>query len=301
MVVGSVVRRIDDRFSFDRSAVTWVGLVIFLSVPVALGDSIGGQEVELLAPANQAVDKAADPDRLGQINSSIDEINAMINDVARATIPHQFDDTRKWGQTKRVWDGLKISREGLQIKTKRRWKDANHGTWKRYQVRLIDPDDSFQISIGKLEKISEGRARFDATFDARLDAFGRFSEWNRGVQLISVGVDAIGRVRLRVTCELGVKLDPSKLPPDVLLDPVVTAADLQLVEFEVERISDISGPVAEGLGRGIREILEDRLAKDRPKLVAKINRQIDKKRDKLRLSFQDLLTSKWKALVGNME
>jgi hypothetical protein len=44
--------------------------------------------------------------------------------------------------------------------------------------------------------------------------------------------------------------------------------------------------------------LDQELAKQNRKLPEKINRQIDKNRDRLRLSVQDLLTTQWGPLAA---
>lgn len=52
------------------------------------------------------------------------------------------------------------------------------------------------------------------------------------------------------------------------------------------------------MGEEARDLLDKELAKQNQKLPGKINRQIDKNRDKLRLSVQDLLTSQWGSMAA---
>jgi hypothetical protein len=52
------------------------------------------------------------------------------------------------------------------------------------------------------------------------------------------------------------------------------------------------------LGEEARDLLDKELAKQNQKLPSKINRQIEKNRDKLRLSVQDLLASQWGGLAA---
>jgi uncharacterized FlaG/YvyC family protein len=51
------------------------------------------------------------------------------------------------------------------------------------------------------------------------------------------------------------------------------------------------------LGEAAQEVLENKVADQRQKLVERINRQIDKRRSKLRISLHDLLVSQWGQLV----
>ena len=217
----------------------------------------------------------------------------LITRIALENIPHEYVDNKDWGKTTEIWAGIRIRREGLRITTKRRKKQVNHGTWKRYRISLVDPEQRFHVRVENVHETAEGRVEFDAWVDASLSVFGRLSQWERSVQLLSIGVDADARVRLRVHCSLGVELDPMNLPPDVVLDPVITDADLQIVDFRIRRVSDLSGPIVRPLSHQVREVLEDRIAKRRGRLIHKINRQIDKNRDDLRLSLHDVLESKW--------
>jgi len=108
---------------------------------------------------------------------------------------------------------------------------------------------------------------------------------------------AEARTQFRVRCDLGLKLDPGKLPPDVLLDPVVSQAELRLADFRVRRSASSAVPWRANWRRGPRPAGQG-MAKQNQKLPSKINRQIDKNRDKLRLSVQDLLTSQWGGLAA---
>jgi hypothetical protein len=51
--------------------------------------------------------------------------------------------------------------------------------------------------------------------------------------------------------------------------------------------------LVEEIGRGMRQAVREKLEEDRGKLADKLNRQITKKEDKLRLSLHDALASKW--------
>jgi len=218
-----------------------------------------------------------------------EQFQQLLTRIALANIPHTYEDEKEWGKTKEVWAGVKVWRDGFRIKTKRRKKEVNHGTWTRYQIRLADPERQFHVRLENVRKVTEGRIEFDAWLDAALKVSGRVSQWELGVQLISVSMEADARVRLRVRSNVGMELDPTKLPPDVGLAPIVTDAELQIVDFRLRRLSDLRGPLVKALSHRVREVLEDQIAKRRPALVKKINRQIDKNRDDLRLSLPDAI------------
>jgi hypothetical protein len=223
----------------------------------------------------------------------VDEgLHQLVTDLARAFIPEKYEDNRKWGKTKEVFDGLHVRREGWNIKTHRRKKEVNHGTWTRYDVRLLDPDKRFRIRLQDLRSLPDGRTAVDIHCDARLRSFGRLSEWQYGVQLISLSAEADADVRLVMQCTFRVNVDLSHLPPEVVVDVKVDEADVTIRRFRMRRISQLSGPLVKQLSHEVREVLEDAIAKRQDKMVEKINKQIEKNEEKLRLSLTSVLNTK---------
>jgi hypothetical protein len=227
------------------------------------------------------------------------KFDALVTRIVLDNIPHEIVEDDDWGKTDRVWDGVRIWWEGTRLESKRRWKTVNQGTWQWYRVRLIDPEQRFQVQVENVRPLPDGRVGFEAEVEAALDVFGRISQWQRDVQLFSLSANATAVVRLRVSCSLAMKLDPTRFPPDVLLDPQITSADLQLVRFQLRRISQLHGPLVRELGAGAREFIEDEIAGRRGQIVNRANRQLDKHRDDLRLSLHDLLASRWGDLAAS--
>jgi hypothetical protein len=247
----------------------------------------------LPAAAASADEAASPPDPAPAITIDEEAASEWITSVVRQFLPAEYEDTRDWGGTKRMFDGLKVHRDGIQIKTKRRWKEANHGTWKMYRVQPLDPAEEFQLRVQNIRRLDNGAVAFDLAAEAPLAVMGRLSQWQWDVQLYSFSAEGAARVRLTAQCELAMRLDPRKLPPDLVLHPKVNSADVALVDFRIDRISKADGPVVEEIGRGMRRVLQEKLDEDRDELAEKLNRQIAKKQDKLRLSLHDALSSKW--------
>jgi hypothetical protein len=189
--------------------------------------------------------------------------------------------------------GLDWDRDGLRIETRRQWKDANHGTWSRYKLRLVDPQQTFEVRLENLRDLGDNIAAFDLIGVAKVDCWGRLSEWRRGVQLVSLSGEADAKVRLVAHLEVKMGLDPRTLPPDILLDLKVITADLQLQEFELRRLSKADGLLVKQLGKVVEEGVQEYLAEHRQKLVDKMNAQIAKKRSKLRVPLSKLTASAW--------
>lgn len=248
--------------------------------------------VSMTAPARlqaqQAPVPAVDPQSLSEL------VTAIVLD----NIPVQYEDDRRWGKQKEVVSGLKVRLDGLQLKTKRRRKDVNHGTWQRYKVQLYDPDNWFEIRIEDLTFEPGGKVRFQAVCTSTLLVEARVQEWQRGIRLYSVSTDAVARVRLRMDCSLGLRFDTGRFPPDVILEPEIHQADLKLKEFRVKRISHLEGHFAKEIGDLAAGLVREKLDDNEKKLVAKINDRIEKNRDDLRYSFADFASRKWREVTG---
>jgi hypothetical protein len=244
------------------------------------------------APAASTINETS-PSATPPASNGPTKFDQLVTGIVLDNLPAEIVEDKDWGKTKQVWDGVRMQWEGSRLKTNRRWKTVHHGTWKRYEIRLIDPEQRFHVQVDNLQPLEDGRVGFDAQVDAALDVFGRLAQWERGVQLFSLSAEATAVVRLRIGCSVAMKLDPTRFPPDVRFQPQVESADLQLVHFRLRRISQASGPVVRELGSAIRDVVESKIADRRGQMVKRINRQIEKRQDDLRLSIHDLLASQW--------
>jgi hypothetical protein len=79
-----------------------------------------------------------------------------------------------------------------------------------------------------------------------------------------------------------------EIPPGLVIDPNVKTAILVMEHFEVDRVSKIGGDVAEQWGEVMEELLVERLIhRQNKKIVAQLNKSIDKERDDLELSLSE--------------
>jgi hypothetical protein len=262
-------------------------MVLLLFAPVA------NSAAQPPGAADPVADGAAPVGDRDSGRSGPTNFDALVTRIVLDNLPHEITQDKDWGKTRQTWDGVRMQWEGNQLRTNRRWKTVNHGTWKKYQIRLIDPHQRFQVQVENPRALDDGRVGFEAQVDAALEVFARLAQWELGVQLFSLSAEATAVVRLRISCSVAMKLDPSRFPPDVRFVPEITSAELQLIQFRLHRISQASGPLIRELGSALQEFVESRIADRRHQMVRRMNRQIEKQRDDLRLSIHDLLASKW--------
>jgi hypothetical protein len=264
-------------------------------VVMAVASSIVGGGVALLAIEDLApalVNPA--PDSFTPSPAFQEWITAIV----REQLPENFEKRKNWGHTAKSFDGVSIKMEDGRLKTHRKYKEANDGTWQLYRITLTDPEEKFDINIANIRKLDEGKIGLEVTAVASLEVFGRQSVWEHGVQLYSLSAEASARVRLWAYAEIATHMDLTRFPPDISLDPTITAARFEIPDFRLKRIGELHGPLVRSLSHATREALEDKLAEDNEKLVAKLNRAIDKQQQKLKLSLAEVMKSKWSELLG---
>lgn len=213
--------------------------------------------------------------------------------------PRKVHGDKDWGQTKQVWAGVKVHRDGFRLKTKRRYRDVEHGRWIRYEVALpaVTAANPLAATIHQVQPLTndesgDPRWKITSSIIAPMRFTAQVQRWNRGVKLFSVTVTGQMQVRMRSSLSVGFYVDHSEAPPALVVDPRMHEAHLFLDRFEVDRISNIGGDVAEGWGEVIQEVLVERLIKKQnERLVAQLNQSIDKERDDLRISISDWFDS----------
>lgn len=236
----------------------------------------------------QASNTASNPSSLASASDE-ESLSRMIRWLVLKNLPPSYEDNRGWGKQKDVYDGFRFRNEGLKVETYRKYKTVKHGTWKRYHLEMVDPQSTLQIHLKDLRNLSNNRFAFHLTLETPLKVFGRISQWQRDVQLISVSTNASVAVQVEIDAECSVQMNPLVFPPDIQFSPTVTKASVRLTKMEVDRISQIRGDIAEELGKGLRGFVDEYLRDYDDKLVAKMNKQLDKQKDKLRVSTIDYI------------
>ncbi len=220
------------------------------------------------------------------------EFQAWLTNLVREHLPHQYEKKKDWGKTERRVSGLSVRLDDGQIKTHRKFAEMNDGRWTLYRVKLADPEEQFDVQVSRMEELPDGRVAMDLAAVAKLDVLGRQSLWTRGVQVFSFSAEADAKVRLTAHAEIATRLDPTVFPPDVHLAPTITEAKLDILDFKLRRLSRADGPLVHSLSDSVREVLEDKLAEDNEKLVAKLNKSLAKQQSKLKLSLTEMMQAK---------
>ncbi|WP_186775019.1 hypothetical protein [Allorhodopirellula solitaria] len=239
-------------------------------------------------------------------------------------VPPCIDGDDDWGETKKVWAGVKVHRDGWELKTHRRWRELRHGRWLRYEIELSEQNTapasagsdstaaSVTVSDGNVATLLQPYAASDVvtihsvtavTSDAGLQSWRadatvatparfavRVERWNLGMKWYSIEISGKMNVSMRSTLTMGMSADFAEVPPAVELNVNVEKASLSVDRFEVERISKLGGDAAEEIG----DLAENTIGKvwirkENTRLVDRLNDAIADNRDSLRWSMADWL------------
>ncbi len=212
----------------------------------------------------------------------------IVAPIIAEAIPREYEGSRDWGQTKRVTSGLRSYGNFFKFDIHRRNSEVNDGVWKKYRLTLVDPEKYLTVRIDGLKSTGSGQYTLTLFVGAKVHGWARATVYERGMHVISLEAEGDTSVRLWLDADIAVEsVQTASFLPGVEIRPVITDARLKFDDFRLTRISDVRGALAHDLGDLLRNALQRELSG--PKLVAKINRSIDKRRDRLRLTPDMLL------------
>ena len=252
------------------------GWVISIPVPGVAAAQVPSQQQDQAVPIDAGV-------RLDQ----------LLTNLVLENLPHDYVDEKKWGRQSERWDGVDVKFKDGKIRTHRRKKMVNHGTWKRYTASLMNPTEEFSVRVTNMRQRPDASMAFDVECSAHVKLHGRQSKWIKGVQLYSLSADGHTKLNLSVSMQLETHLDITKFPPDLIFAPKATAANIEVKELRIDRISKAGGEFAQQVTKGVRSSLDEKIAKKEKKLVEKINKKLREEKKSLRLSISEAAKSKW--------
>jgi hypothetical protein len=235
----------------------------------------------------------------GAFPASADESNDAaladtLSGLIREAIPREYDKQKDWGATKEIVTGIRPAGKLSDLHVKRHKKTVNHGVWKHYKLRMIEPEKNLVVRVSNLDPLPGGRMGFAVHLEAKLDAWARATLYEYGVHIISLEMASDARVQIDLAGEVGLQVTLAGGAPGIAVQPVIKDARLKLADFHLRRVSDARGPVIHQLGDGLRNVIEEEI--NGPQLVAKLNQAIEKKRDRLTFSTSQWLNSPWSPL-----
>lgn len=223
-------------------------------------------------------------------------LSSFIEQLIRDQLREEYVDDDDWGKTRRVTVGHTITGKPFRWELEPRKKVVNDGLWEKYTVRLVDPDEHLNVRVNRLE-MQGGKVVFALSLSAKLDGDARLERWRQGVKMLNSHVEAVATVDIELAGEIGIRMTTGNgALPAVALEPAMTDVDIKLKKFKLKRISKLDGGLAHDLGDSLKDTLQQELNRREPKIVAKLNKSIDKRKDQLVLSADQFAKSGWDKL-----
>lgn len=275
-----------------NSLTTWLPAAWLLAVACATAPPAYASEQPATLSNQPTSDSVAPVAEVAQVTSAEQLLAESLASIVREAVPRKYEKKKNWGHTKRITTGVTSDGPLYKMKLHRRKKHVNHGTWKHYRVWFTPnqektaqeklPQKNLRVAVENLHSLEAGGVGLRLVVDAKLEGWAQMRHYNRGIHVITLTAEGISQLRLTLDCEVRLKMTADGMA----IDPEVTKATLDLRDFELTRFGEVEGKLARELGHGMRSLVEDQL--DSPRLTAKLNRAIDKKRDRLVISSTKL-------------
>lgn len=207
----------------------------------------------------------------------------FLRGITLMLLPPTYSDDDDWGNTKRIQSGLNVKVDGLKVHTSRRWKDVNHGTWKRADAQLVDPKEHFHLEVAVLPRKKKDSPRYRISVSMRLQIVGRQQQWSLGAKLYSISANAVADIAMTADVEFQSKLVTKDDRARLQVLPHIETASVQLRGYRLNGISHAKGGGVRELGRAIEPIVQRAVRKKSQKLPAKINGKIQQKPERFQI------------------
>lgn len=205
-------------------------------------------------------------------------LSSALAELVREAIPRSYERDEDWGRTKHITTGLRVDK----LEFSRRKREVKHGVWKRYRIQLADSQRPLQVRVENLQGVGPGKASLTLVLDGKFKGWAQARVYNLGLHLITLTTEGDTELRVRANFEVTVSAAPAAFFAGIQLSPVATDVKVEMRDFELTRFGELHDDLARELGHGLKRLLQHEL--EGPKLTAKINRAIDKKRDRLRVT-----------------
>jgi hypothetical protein len=220
------------------------------------------------------------------------------------SIPPEYEKSENWGHQDDFHVGYHWVQRGGRWHFDKRVKRLNDGLWRKYSVKLIDPDRNLQVRFTKARPGDKGRTAFQVFLTAKLWTDARQERWRVGVKGLNFHVEAETTVEVRLDVEVGIEPVDDATFGTIEIKPKITGVGLRLVDLTLRKFDKIHGDLARELGNAAEDILAGELHKREDEVRKKINAEIKKNREKLTFSPSQIAEIGWdkiQALLGVVE
>ena len=140
---------------------------------------------------------------------------------------------------------------------------------------MADPEKDLSLQVTEFRLQDDGKYWLGLTSTADLQVEGEFQQWLNGLMLVGITGRATATAQVDLDAEIKLKLDLAKFPPEVTVEPKVVKLQVDLKKFTLFNPQTANNPPrAEGLNNDLKNLLQQAIRSQEPKLIEEANRAI---------------------------
>jgi hypothetical protein len=221
----------------------------------------------------------------------LDSFQDLVREEILAGLKSEYQSQHHWGQQTERKE-VAVRGKWFEPRLEKKTKEVNDGLWQRFVTTLVEPDQNLQTRVEQVRTTADGVA-ITLLAQAKVSGRGEFERWRKGTKLFDVSTDAAATVKAHIECQVAIRREPGHLVDDVVLDPHVTAIELELIDLDLKRIGKLGHDVSRELGDALRPTIAKELVQREPKIVERANVSIHRHPERLRFSLDRFLASGW--------
>ncbi len=187
-----------------------------------------------------------------------------------------YEGKSHWGDTAEAVNGIK-----WKPKPELQYTQKNQGTWRKYQVTLQQPaSDHLSLDINDMKNIGNNTLQFELLIQADLNFDVTQQNWNAGIKLFDGSARGSAKVRLRLTCESKLVIEPSSsYLPTIRYRLRVSEAKASYGELKFKHVPGLGGSVAKVIGEWTVDAVNQLKPSIERKLIDKLTQKVVKAAD----------------------
>ncbi|HEX4142865.1 MAG TPA: hypothetical protein VHY91_04885 [Pirellulales bacterium] len=228
----------------------------------------------------------------------LDSFQDLVREEILAGLKSEYQSQHHWGQQTEK-NQVRVRGKWFEPRLEKTTKEVNDGLWQRFVTTLVEPDQNLQTRVEQIHSTDDGVA-FLLLAQAKVTGRGQFERWRKGLKLFDVSTDADATVKARIECLVTIRREPGHLVDDVVLDPRVTAIELELVDLDLKRIGKLGHDVSRELGDALRPTIAQELVRREPRIIERANVSLHRHPERLRFSLDRFVASGWSKLESKI-
>jgi hypothetical protein len=246
----------------------------YAAITLALGLALAHASGSHLSTSSWADEPKADPKK------DYADFSRLIHRMVVKELPKEIEDKSGWGQIVPLTEPVRFPNLPRAKVRKGDKEGYPHGLWKKFKVRIPNPEKDLKIDVREFSKLDPKTLRVVVDTEAAVSGDGEVQNWQKGLPLGGASAQADAVIGLHMVFDVGVTLVVKKFPPDVIVEPKLAELQIDLKEFNLNRVANprtglaIEGETAKGFGNDMKDMLRGLIKNFEPDIKSRANEAI---------------------------